>query len=109
MKRRPAERFRLEVRLMAEPCLWCWEIRDTVDGHVVESSWSDAWMAYDSSEDALTAANSRLRELDRPVPGKVTRKAGAPARAAAGLRAVRAARREREHDGEGLAFRTPDQ
>ena len=52
---------------MAEPCLWCWEIRNTVDGNVVSSSWTDKWMAYDSSEEALAAGNGRLRELDRSV------------------------------------------
>lgn len=81
VERAPSERFRLEVRLMAEPCLWCWEIRDTVHGNVVNSSYTDEWMAYDSSEEALTAANSRLRELDRSVrAGKVTRKEGASPR-----------------------------
>jgi hypothetical protein len=63
---------------MAEPCLWCWEIRNTVDGSVFGSSWTDEWMAYDSSEEALAAANGRLRELDRSVrAGKVTRREGA--------------------------------
>lgn len=59
---------------MAEPCLWCWEIRDAVDGNVVSSSWSDTWMAYDSSAEAPAAGNGRLRELDRSVrAGNVTR------------------------------------
>ncbi len=61
------ERFRVEARLMAEPCLWCWEIRDMVHGNVVNSSWADEWMAYASSDEALTAANIRLRELYRSV------------------------------------------
>lgn len=62
-----ATRFRVEVRLMTEPCLWCWEIHDTVHGNIVTGSWISEWMAYVSSEEALAAANSRLRELDRSV------------------------------------------
>jgi len=48
---------------MTEPCLWCWEIRDAVNGHSLGSSWSDDWMAYDSSREALLAAMHRLTEM----------------------------------------------
>jgi hypothetical protein len=41
-------RLSVEVRLMAEPCLWRWEIRDHERGEIVDSSWTREWMAYDS-------------------------------------------------------------
>lgn len=52
---------------MVEPCLWCWEIRDPVDGELIKSSWADEWIAYDSSEEAFLAAEERVSELDRSV------------------------------------------
>jgi hypothetical protein len=58
-----AQRFCLEIRLVTEPCLWCWEIRDAVNGHSLGSSWNDDWMAYDSSREALLAAMHRLTEM----------------------------------------------
>lgn len=54
------------VRLMGEPCLWCWEILDRARDEVVESSWTDHWMAYASRDEALSAASSRLVRLGRP-------------------------------------------
>ena len=54
----------LEIRLMTEPCLWCWEIWDVVTGHRVGSSWNDDWMAYDSSREVLLAAMHRLTEIN---------------------------------------------
>jgi hypothetical protein len=35
MDRHPAERLLVNVNLMSEPCLWCWEIVDTGDGTLV--------------------------------------------------------------------------
>jgi len=64
-----AERFRLEVRLMTEPCLWCWEIHDTRNGQVVGSSWNGDWMAYDSSREAVLAATRRLNAMKRADDG----------------------------------------
>ena len=56
----------LRVQLLAEPCLWCWEIVDRHRGDTVRSSWSSEWMAYDSKEEALAAGRRRLSEL---LPG----------------------------------------
>jgi hypothetical protein len=53
----------LRVQLLAEPCLWCWEIVDRRRGRTVRSSWSGEWMAYDSREEALAAGRQRLSEL----------------------------------------------
>jgi len=64
------ERFRLEVRLMSEPCLWCWEIHDTRNGRVVGSSWNDAWVAYGSSSEAVHAATRRLFAMKRGDSGR---------------------------------------
>jgi hypothetical protein len=69
VRRAKNERFRLQVRLMTEPCLWCWEIHDTLNGHVVGSSWSDDWTAYDSSGEALLAATDRLIAIKRAETG----------------------------------------
>jgi hypothetical protein len=51
---------------MAEPCLWCWEIRDPVDGELIGSSWNDEWTAYDSAEEALLAAEQHLASFLSP-------------------------------------------
>jgi hypothetical protein len=54
----------LTVRLLAEPCLWCWEIVDRRLGDtLVQSSRATEWMAYESREEALTAGRRRLSEL----------------------------------------------
>lgn len=52
------QRLTVEARLLAEPCLWCWEIRDAQD-RLVESSWANHRTAYPSREEALAAATSR--------------------------------------------------
>jgi hypothetical protein len=58
-----ASRLIASVRLLSEPCLWCWEIRDETDGALVESSWLSAWTAYESREAALAAGQRRLAEI----------------------------------------------
>jgi hypothetical protein len=58
MRGGPAKRVRIEARLLADPCLWCWEVRDA-HGKLVESSWANYWTAYPSREEALAAASSR--------------------------------------------------
>ena len=55
----PGRRLTIEVRLLADPCLWCWEIRDAHRGRV-ESSWAIHWSAYASREEVLTAGYLRL-------------------------------------------------
>jgi hypothetical protein len=57
--------FTVAVDLMSEPCLWRWEIRDPARGEVVADSWTNEWMAYESSEEALRAATARLTSLAR--------------------------------------------
>jgi hypothetical protein len=47
------------VRLMSEPCLWQWEIRDAV----IANSWTHEWMAYESPDDAFAAGQRRLTSL----------------------------------------------
>lgn len=58
----------LEVRLLAEPCLWCWEIHRAHDGRFLEDSWSSHWEGYESREAALEAGRRRLGELGRARP-----------------------------------------
>jgi len=60
-----SERLRVEIRLLPDPCLWCWEIRDADRNEVLESSWAGEWTAYRSSEEALRAGRRRL--TDRPA------------------------------------------
>lgn len=55
----------IEVRLMSQPCMWCWEIRDVMRDEIVESSWTHAWMAYESRDDALAAGHARRVDLAR--------------------------------------------
>ena len=59
-----AARFTVAVDLMAEPCLWRWEIRDPARDTVVASSWMHDWMAYESPDEALRAGQDRLTALD---------------------------------------------
>jgi hypothetical protein len=58
-------RLSLKVRLMSDPCLWQWEIRDRERDEVVESSWTREWMAYESVEEAERAGRRRLTSLGR--------------------------------------------
>ena len=51
------------VRLMSEPCLWQWEIRDPTRNEIVETSWAHEWMAYESPDAALAAGQVRLTTL----------------------------------------------
>ncbi len=53
-------RFTVEVRLMDEPCLWRWDIRDEARDAIVQSSWDQEWAAYPSREEALRAGSERL-------------------------------------------------
>lgn len=56
----------LHARLLAEPCLWSWEIVDRGgDGAVLYSSWANEWSAYESREEALRAGEARLADLRR--------------------------------------------
>jgi hypothetical protein len=57
-------RLTVAVDLMAEPCLWRWEIRDPARDKVVADSWTHDWMAYQSSDEALRAGQDRLTSLD---------------------------------------------
>jgi hypothetical protein len=61
----PERQLRVQVRLMAEPCLWRWEIRDPDRDEIIDSSWTGEWMAYDSPEEALRAGRQRLTSLTR--------------------------------------------
>lgn len=59
----PHERLTVEVRLLPDPPLWAWEIRDAAGDAVVESSWAGEWTAYDSPEEAYAAGRRRLTRL----------------------------------------------
>jgi len=52
-------------RKAAWTLVWCWEIVDTADGTVVESSWATHWTDYNSSPEALRAGIIRLTDLTR--------------------------------------------
>jgi hypothetical protein len=51
------------VRLMSEPCLWQWVIRDPTRDEAVADSWTSEWMAYESSDEAYRAGQARLTTL----------------------------------------------
>jgi hypothetical protein len=75
------ERLDLQVKLMAQPCLWRWDIKDSFRGSVVQSSWDDEWAAYASHDEAYAAGRERLEQIvdtrrssrpaseDAPAPG----------------------------------------
>ena len=65
MDTRRGARLTVKLRLLSEPSLWCWEIVDTADGTVVESSWASNWTGYTSSPEALRAGIVRLTDLTR--------------------------------------------
>jgi hypothetical protein len=61
---RSEDALQLNVRLLPEPSLWCWEIVDPArPGAIVESSWADEWRAYDSPEEATSAGCVRLQHF----------------------------------------------
>lgn len=64
--------LKITVRLLAEPMLWCWELRDASDGTLVESSWSSYWTAFETRAEARADALQRLAELVCPG-GRVDR------------------------------------
>jgi hypothetical protein len=57
------QQFEVEVELMADPCLWRWQIRDASRDEVVASSWTGEWMAYESPDEAYRAARQQLTRL----------------------------------------------
>jgi hypothetical protein len=59
------ERLTLNVHLLAEPCLWCWEIIDREIGTLVEGSWPTEWTGYESLREASRAGFTRLTDLIR--------------------------------------------
>ena len=59
------QQLSVEVRVMTEPCLWRWEIRNPERGEVIDGSWTREWMAYDSPEEAFRAGLQRLTSLTR--------------------------------------------
>jgi hypothetical protein len=60
----------LRVRLLGDPCLWCWEIVDRRQGGVlVQSSWAGEWTAYTTQGEALSAGRERLAELQSAGAG----------------------------------------
>jgi len=63
MDTRRGARLTVRLVLLSEPSLWCWEIVDTADGAIVESSWTTDWTGYESSPEALRAGIMRLTAL----------------------------------------------
>ncbi|MBI2217256.1 MAG: hypothetical protein HYU51_08165 [Candidatus Rokubacteria bacterium] len=58
--------LKVVVRLLGEPTLWSWELRDVVTGALVESSWSSCWMAFETREQARADGLRRLAEIVCP-------------------------------------------
>jgi hypothetical protein len=65
MNTRLSDILTVEVRLLPDPCMWAWEIRDGDRGGVVDSSWNSEWTAFDSAEEAYRAGRHRLSSLTR--------------------------------------------
>jgi hypothetical protein len=57
------EPLTVEVRLLPDPCLWAWQIRDRDHGGVIDNSWDSEWTAYDSADEAYQAGRQRLSRL----------------------------------------------
>ncbi len=54
-------RFEVRARRLNNPPLWCWEIFDTLQGRVVESSWIRAWRGFASRDEALEDGRRHAR------------------------------------------------
>jgi hypothetical protein len=66
-------RLNVRVRLLGEPCLWCWEIVDEVSGDEIESSWDTEWCGYPTREEAETAGRARLAAITKgAAPGALS-------------------------------------
>ena len=65
-----AERFKLEVKLMDDPCLWRWDIKDAMKDAIVQSSWEQEWTAYPSREEAYRAGRARLHDVAGDTGGE---------------------------------------
>jgi hypothetical protein len=63
MRTNPIGHLTVQVRLLPEPCLWYWEIRDSQRDELVESSWAAEWTAYESPDAAYRAGQQRLAHL----------------------------------------------
>lgn len=57
----------LVMRRLDEPCLWIWEIRDSRDMRLVESSWTSEWTAFGTRNEARRGGVLRLAELICPA------------------------------------------
>jgi hypothetical protein len=64
----------VHLRLLPEPGLWCWELRDA-HGRLLENSWSNSWVGFASRAEAAEAAARRLDELRGTAP-RSRRRAG---------------------------------
>ncbi len=53
----------VSVGLVADGCLWSWEIIDARQGGIVQSGWLSDWTGYDSRSEALEAGRTRLAQL----------------------------------------------
>jgi hypothetical protein len=71
-------RHTIRVRLLSEPCLWCWEIRDEANGELIENSWTSEWRGYESREKAREAGEARLAMLALGRSAAGTLPAGRP-------------------------------
>jgi hypothetical protein len=66
-------RLNVRVRLLGEPCLWCWEIVDEVSGDEIESSWDTEWCGYPTREEAETVGRARLAAITKgAAPGALS-------------------------------------
>jgi hypothetical protein len=65
MQHTRGNQFTVAVRLMSEPCLWRWEIREPAQGEMVANSWTSEWMAYESPDEAFRAGQARLTAISR--------------------------------------------
>jgi hypothetical protein len=61
-----ARDLKVVVRLLGEPSLWSWELRDVATDVLVESSWSSCWTAFETREQARADGLRRLGELVCP-------------------------------------------
>jgi len=78
MDTHPDGRLTVKINLMTAPFLWRWEIVDTEDGTLVESSWATEWTGYESSQEAWRAGILRLTELTRRSRGALLQGRRAP-------------------------------
>lgn len=68
---KPAVALEIHARLLAQPPLWCAEVRDTAMRKIRWSSWMHDWSAYATLEEAVRRADEIVAQLGAPQAARM--------------------------------------